>query len=281
MNEPIMKISKLSLKFGKKAVINDLDVQFQKKESVVIAGRNGVGKSTLLRCIAGVLLPDKGKIIFAQGITRAKIGFISDALSLFEDWSLQRAIDFHCRVFDIKEFQDSLIKQIGLNRNQKIKNLSAGQRVIFHLSLILSQKPELLLIDEILHLIDPYIRELFLDSLIEVMESYSPTIVMVNHTFTEIEKIPERVLIMEQGRFIVDEPIDQLKKKIKKVVSESPIPSELPCIFKKENGFYKEYFVYPFLEDFKSTYKYEFLDIDLTEIIKAFLGGSYDKERIS
>ncbi|OGF66824.1 MAG: hypothetical protein A2Y62_10600 [Candidatus Fischerbacteria bacterium RBG_13_37_8] len=86
---------------------------------------------------------------------------------------------------------------------------------------------------------------------------------------------------MEKGEFILDEPIDKLKEKVKKIVTDAGIPVELPCIFKKESGYYKEYFIYPFEEAFRKTWDHAFIDMDLNEIIKAFLGGSYDKERIS
>jgi len=279
MNEPILSLINISKGYGKKKVIENMTLEFQKGQSVVLAGQNGAGKSTLLRCMGGVSMLDHGEVRYGYGITKKQIGFISDALSLFEDWNLQQGIDFHCHVFGIKEFNDRLIKQIGLNRKDKIKHLSAGQRVIYHLSLILSQKPEVLLIDEIIHLIDPYIRELLLESLIEAIDSLQTTVIMVNHTFTETEKIPERVLIMEEGAFILDEPIEQLKSKMRKVVTETEITDGMPCIFKKMTGSFKEYFIYPFQPELAQHLPYEFLTLDLNDIVKAFIGGSYDKKR--
>lgn len=279
MNEPIITLNNISKSYGKKKVIENMTLEFQKGQSVVLAGQNGAGKSTLLRCMSGVSMLDRGEVRCGYGITKKQIGFISDGLSLFENWSLQQGIEFHCRVFGIKEFDDKLIQQIGLNRKDKIKNLSAGQRVIYHLSLILSQKPELLLIDEIIHLIDPYIRELLLESLIEAIDSLQTTLIMVNHTFTETEKIPERILIMEEGKFILDEPTEQLKSRIRKVVTEIELSAGMPCIFKKETGTFKEYFIYPFQPELATKFPYDYLILDLNDIVKAFIGGSYDKKR--
>ena len=248
MSQPIIETRNLSLGFSRKNVIDDLSVVFAKGEWAVIAGRNGVGKSTLLRCLAGVLLPDSGRVLRSEETPAKKIGFISDALSLFADWTVERAIAFHCRVFAGAEFDDRLLKRLGFSQKDRIRDLSAGERAILHLSLVLSQKPSLLLIDEVMHMLDPYIRDLFIEALIESMAASQATVLTVNHTFSEIDKIPDRVLVMDEGRFIIDESTETLRGKMKKVVSRDPLPEGLPCFFKKTDGIYKEYFIYPFHE---------------------------------
>jgi len=280
MSQKIVEVKNLGIKIGKKIILDDIQIQFQKGESAVIAGRNGSGKSTFLRCLAQVILPDQGEIVFSKGITKEKIGFISDQLSLFENLTVKQGIDFHNFVFEIKDFDYTLINELKLNLNQKIKNLSAGERTLYHLSLLLAQKPEILLVDEIIHTIDPYLREKFVEAVIDLMDRCQTTVIMVNHTFSEIEKIPERVLVMEKGKFILDEKCEDLGKKIKRIESDVEIAEEIPCIFKRELPFFKEYFVYPFEEELRKKFSYEYKDLHLNDIVKAFVGGQYVKERI-
>jgi ABC-2 type transport system ATP-binding protein len=275
MTENIVEVENLRVNIGKKTILDNVDLQLHKGEAVVIAGRNGSGKTTLLKCLAEVIYPDEGHIHYSRSVSRDKIGFISDQVSLLENLSLQQGIDFHKDVYSIKDFDDALLRELNLDLNQRIKNLSAGERILFHLSLILAQKPEILLVDEIIHAIDPYLREQFLEAVIGLLERNQTTLVMVNHTFSEIEKIPERVLIMEKGQFIVDEKSETLGKKLKKVVIESEIPEKIPCIFKRELTQLKEYFIYPFTENLKDKYSLDFKDANLNEIIKAFIGGQY------
>jgi ABC-type multidrug transport system ATPase subunit len=277
--EKIIEVKNFSVRMGKKKILDKIDIEFQKGESVVIAGRNGSGKSTFLRCLANVMLPDRGEIVFCNGITKEKIGFISDQLSLFEDYTVRQGIDFHSSVFNIADFDYTLVDELKLEMNQKIKSLSMGQRTLFQLSLLLSQRPEILLVDEIIHTIDPYIREKFLETVIDLMGSSQTTVIMVNHTFSEIEKIPERVLVMEKGQFILDERTENLSEKIMKIESDSKIPEEIPCILKKETEFFKEYFIYPFNEELKKKFPYEYKNLNLNDIVKAFVGGQYVKER--
>jgi ABC-type multidrug transport system ATPase subunit len=279
MSQTIVEARNLSLGYSGKKVIEGLNVAFAKGEWAVIAGRNGAGKSTLLRCLAGVLLPDAGTIVRTEETQPQKIGFISDRLSLFEDWTVERAVAFHRRVFVVPEFDDRLLKRLGLGPKDRIRDLSAGERAILHLSLVLSQKPRLLLIDEVMHMLDPYIRDLFIEALIEAMAVQQATVLTVNHTFSEIERIPDRVLVMDKGRFVVDETSEALRNKMKKVVSREALPDVLPCYFKKTDGIYKEYYIYPFREDLQAGHGMDFQDIALPEIIKALIGGGYEQKR--
>jgi ABC-2 type transport system ATP-binding protein len=277
--EPVITINDLCLRFGKKKVLDGVNARFERGEAVLVAGNNGAGKSTLLRCIAGIYHPGSGSIRLAPSIDRNKLGLISDKMSLFEHFILKEGIEFHSRVFNIKKFDDSLIKPLNIDMNQKIKNLSAGERALYHLSLVLSQEPDILLVDEIIHAIDPYLRELFLEGVIELIDRLQTTVIMVNQVFYEMGRIPERVLIMENGRFVLDEKTEDLFGKMKKIVTDKEISPDIPVIFKKVSSMYTEYYVYPFSEEMKTTHDCEFRGVDLTEIVKSFIGGYYAKKR--
>ena len=93
MNEDILNVSGLKVKIGKKTILDGIEVGFSKGECVLIAGANGAGKSTFLKCLAGVILPDKGEVSYRDGIGTEKIGFISDRLSLFENFTVKQGID--------------------------------------------------------------------------------------------------------------------------------------------------------------------------------------------
>jgi ABC-2 type transport system ATP-binding protein len=276
---PVITINDLGLRFGEKKVLNGINAAFERGEAVLVAGGNGAGKSTLLRCIAGIYFPGSGSIQFAPALDRRKMGLISDKMSLFENFTLEEGIAFHSRVFNVKTFDDSLIKPLNVDRNQKIKNLSSGERALYHLSLLLSQEPEILLVDEIIHAIDPYLRELFLEGLIELIDRLQTTVIMVNQVFHEMGRIPERVLVMENGQFVLDEKTEDLFGKMKKIVTNNEIQPGIPVIFKKESSIYNEYYVYPFSEEMRTAYDYEFRELDLTEIVKSFIGGYYAKKR--
>jgi ABC-2 type transport system ATP-binding protein len=267
----------LSFSYGKLKVFENFNLDIPEGQVCLITGINGVGKSTLLRLMAGVLRPAKGEIVFDEKLgddPRRKIGFISDILSLYESLTVSQSINLHKSVYGLSEFDDSLIRHTKIGHSQKIKELSTGQKTIFHLSLILSIEPEVLLIDEIIHSIDAYLRKVFLEQLIQLQSQRKITVVMVNLNFHDIEHMVERVILLKRGEVAVDEGIDGLKAKVKKIISASP-PQSIPVLSQVNYSGHSEFFVYPFQEGLRNQIEGDVVDLNLTEIISAFIGGEY------
>lgn len=275
----MIKLKNIGFSYGRQRVLDGLSLEVGKGEAVLITGINGTGKTTLLRVMAGVLLPQSGTVEFSEDLgndPRQKIGFISDRMKLYEDMTLSRAIEFHCSNFglEVAQYDMSLLEKTKLTLDKRVEDLSVGQRAIFHLSLILSTEPELLLIDEVIHSIDAYLREMFLDTLVDVMVKRTVTLVMVNLNYHDIEKLPQRVVLLKDGKVAVDETMDDLKRKVKKVVSQED-PGELPVLFSREWGGSTEYYIYPYDESAGQSIAGEVSDLNLNDIIKAFIGGEY------
>ena len=305
----MIKIKNLSFYYGKAKVFDNFNLDIQSGEVTLITGINGVGKSTLLRLMAGVLKPAGGEIVFeddmgservapaAHDVTkgysskkkssqenkisshsstdpRQKIGYISDNPSLYQSMKISQAIDFHRSVYKFDHYDDTLIKRTKISRDKKIKELSMGQRVIFHLSLILSADPKVLLVDEVLHSIDIYLRGLFLRELIKLLTEKKVTVVFVNLNFRDIENMVDRVILLKDGDIRVDEHIDDLKAKVKKVICDQP-PEGLPVLSFIDYSEQSEFFIYPFHDEHREMIEGEVADLDLTAIVSAFIGGEY------
>lgn len=275
----MINIKNLHFGYRKQPVFTDFNFEIEEGETVLITGINGTGKTTLLRLMAGVLFPQKGTVAYSPKLgdnPRAKIGFISDQVNLYTDMTLSSAIDFHSSVYNIPrgDFDMELIEKTKLKLDKRIRELSAGQKLIFHLSLLLSAKPEILLIDEVIHSIDAYLRELFLNRLLELIEERGITLVLVNLNYHDIERIPQRVVLLKDGRIEVDESIDSLKSKVKKVISTEEITG-IPVLYSRQFSDAGEYYIYPFEDDFREKIKGQVTDLNLTDIIKAFIGGEY------
>jgi len=278
MGKNLIEVKGLDVFYGRKKAVDDISVTFKKGEAVLIAGRNGAGKSTFLRALGKLIFPDNGSIDYSD-IPQTKIGIITDKMSMFEDLTLDEGIRFHTDIFGIQQFDHSILDHLGMDMRRKISALSSGERAIYHLSLLISQKPELLLIDEVFYLVDPYIRDIFIDSLIGLLDEGETTIVMVNHTFAETGRIPDRVIIMDEGQIIIDEERETLLSSVKKISSEMPEKIDMPVFFSRNTPFGSEYYVFPFEEAMVKDTKLFTEDVGLNDIIKAFLGGRYAKKR--
>lgn len=273
----MLEIRNLSFSYGRLRVFDNFNFCVPEGQVCLITGINGVGKSTLLRLIAGALCPAEGTINFNNKVgidLKRKIGFISDTLSLYENQTVAEAIDFHKSVYNISKFDDSLLRHTKLNYVHKIKELSTGQRTIFHLSLILSIEPDILLIDEIIHSIDAYLRKVFLEQLSQLLSQRRIIVIMVNLNYHDIEPIVERVILLKAGEIAVDEKIESLKAKVKKIVSTTR-PQYLNILSQINYPDHFEFFVYPFKDEYEGMIDGKVVDLDLTEIISAFIGGEY------
>ncbi len=273
----MINLKNISFAYGKNRIFENFNLQIRPGEAVLITGVNGTGKTTLLRLMAGVLFPSKGRVEYNESLEnnpRGEIGFISDSMKLNENMKIAGAIEIQSSVYGIKEFNRDLINKVKIKENQRIKELSRGQKILLHLSLLISSRPQIMLVDEVIHHIDAYMRDLFLQYLIAEMAQRQITLVMVNLNFFEIEKIPGRIILLRRGKILVDDSMEELKHKVKKVVSPEKI-SNLPIIYQREVSDLWEYYIYPYTSDLKINRGSRLIDLDLTEIIKAFIGGEY------
>lgn len=274
----MVTINDLKFGYGKKPLFNHFNFQVPPGQVCLVTGINGVGKSTLLRLIAGVLKPQQGKIEYDPRLgtsPRAKIGFISDSLSIYENLRVGRLIDLHLSVFNVKQFDDTLIRHTRISSRDKVRDLSKGQRTILHLALILSTQPELLLIDEVIHDLDAYLRKLFLDEVIRHLSEREVTVVFVNVNFHDIESLVDRVVLLKNGTIAVDEPITVLKEKVKRVLLAGELPAGIPCIYSLPRENFIEYFIYPYDESINQKISAEISSLNLNDIVAAFIGGEY------
>jgi ABC-2 type transport system ATP-binding protein len=270
----MIQINHLSVNFGKKKALDNLNLNIQKGESVLLAGAIGSVKTTLLRCMANVLFPQKGQIL----INNRKIGsssqeitaYIPASISFYDGLKVKEAIRFHGSFFP--NFSYLGIGEFALDQNRRIATLSKGEKTLFFLSLALSIQPEYLLIDDVIHFLDPHLREYFLKSILQLIEENQLSVIVAAQSSFEIEGIFDRLVLMDKGKVVINEPVDELKKKIVKIYSDR-MPAKLPVVFQKTWESMSEIFIYPYTTELKVEEKIHY--VSLSEILRAFIGGEY------
>jgi ABC-2 type transport system ATP-binding protein len=153
-------------------------------------------------------------------------------------------------------------------------SLSRGEKTLFFLSLSLSTSSEYLLIDDVVHYLDPHLRDIFLQSILQLIEEQKLGLVIATHSPLDIEGIIDRVIVMDKGKILLDESVETLKRVFIKIYSIEE-PQNLPVVFKKEYNGMKELYIYPYHSDMKIDNDIEYLD--LSEILRAYIGGEYDR----
>jgi len=266
----MIELRQVAFAYGKKKIFSGLDLVLNASETTLITGINGAGKSTLLRLMAGVLLPDQGEIIYHEALMpRPKkwIGFISDALSLYSDLTVQETLNFHQKMFAIDEMDESLLEHTKIDRKQKINQLSIGQKTIVHFSLIFSQRPKVLLIDEVIHGLDAYLRQCVIDRLLEFLENQELTVVFVNLNFHDIEFLVDRIILLKNGDILVDESLDVLKSQVRRGLAKEA-PKRGQILWQRRLGGETEWYIHGEAPG-------EGEGVNLTEIVAAFIAGEY------
>jgi ABC-2 type transport system ATP-binding protein len=275
----MIKVSNLSVRFGKVKALDNIDLSIEKGECILLAGANGSGKTTLLRSTAGVLFPGKGMITIdgkkVGHATRMKTAYISSSLSLYNTLTLKQAVSFHASFYP--GFSYRKIGDFIFDMNRKVGALSKGEKTLFSLSLALSTSPDYLLVDDVIHFLDPHLREIFLKTILQLLEENRLSVIIAAQSAVDIEGVLERVVILDRGQMVLDASVEALKRSFVRFYSEgSDVPDDLPVVFHRDWEGMNEYYIYPLPPGQKSIPPDRIEYLALAEILRAFIGGEYD-----
>lgn len=201
----------------------DLDVALDVERGAFIAltGPSGAGKTTLLRLLAGLVLPDAGRVRvgdtvwcdverrIAVPVQRRSIGFVFQDYALFPNMSVRGNVEYALRQRNRRNAGVEalrLLELVGLQQLAAVPpaRLSGGQRQRLALIRALARRPELLLLDEPLSGLDPELRRQLQDELRRLHDRFGTTTVLVSHDPGEVLRLCDRVLRLQRGRIVLD-----------------------------------------------------------------------------
>lgn len=197
------------------------NVSFEIPEGVIVGflGQNGAGKTTTLKCIMQSVLPDNGKITaFGMDITKNEtrckqlISFSSGTFEYYRNKKLQLITDVYKTFYDNwnQEDFDGYVKRFHLDLNKRVKELSAGMKVKFALSLAMSHDAKLFIFDEPTSGLDPIARDELLDVFRDIVDEGDKSILFSTHITSDLDKCADYVLFIKNGRIIFNEAKDAL-----------------------------------------------------------------------
>jgi molybdate transport system ATP-binding protein len=194
----------------------DINTTIEKGNLVTIYGKSGAGKTTILRILAGLLSPDKGEIKVnettwlntTQGINlkpqKRKIGFVFQDYALFPNMNVRENLLFALNKGNDTKTVDHLIEiiELGELQNRKPETLSGGQKQRVALARALVQKPAILMLDEPLSALDSEIRFKLQQYILTVHKEYKLTTLLISHDISEILRMSDKVLELDNGKII-------------------------------------------------------------------------------
>ena len=233
----LMTLENISKSYSEKILLKDISLGINEGEKIGIIGVNGIGKSTLLKIIAGVEVPDDGTIIKAN---RVRVEYLPQNPDYNEDFTVlqqvfkgtssemkllleyeetltalsnnyndnlnSKLISFQEKIdalnlWDLESEAKAVLTKLGItNFNQKVKELSGGQRKRVSLASALITPCELLILDEPTAGLDPKGRDDILEQIKLLHEKYKMTIVLVSHSMEDVGKLAQRIVVMNKGK---------------------------------------------------------------------------------
>jgi ABC-2 type transport system ATP-binding protein len=241
MNDFVIEAKNLTKYFGANLVVNSLNLQIRRGAIYGLLGRNGAGKTTTIKMLMGFLRPTRGRSTVlgcdSQALTpdiKRRVGYLAEGHPLYTWMTIRKIARFTASFYS--SWNHSLFEQIieyfDLPMDQKIRHLSHGQRAQVSLALVLAPEPELLIMDDPLLRLDAVVRREFLQAMIEVIQKEGRTILFSSHILSDVERVADRVAIMDRGVLMADCPTDTLRERIRKVrlrfEGAIPTPIEIP-----------------------------------------------------
>ena len=208
-SEYVIETAALSKRYGRKLALDRLDLRIPRGRIHAIVGANGAGKSTLFRILLGFLPQTAGEARIlgrdSQRLTpqdRARIGFVNEEHTL-PGWmrvAQVSAMQKHMYPRWNQSAFDGVIGHYNVLPEQKISQLSRGERAGFNLALALAQGPELLVLDEPTLGLDVVAKRAFLESLMYSNAAEQCTVIYCSHQMEEIERVADNLIILERGQ---------------------------------------------------------------------------------
>ncbi len=221
----MIELINLTKKFGDFTAVNEVNAKIEDGCIYGLVGSNGSGKSTLLRLLSGVYYPDSGNIsvdgfeVFNNPKLKSQIFYLPDAPYFFKNATIKEMAEFFeglYPTFDKARF-DHLKSVFPISTTDKIDNMSKGMQRQAALMLALSTNPKYLLLDEAFDGLDPVMRSVLKELLIDGIETNRMTVIIASHNLRELEDLSDHIALIHQGHLLFSDSLDDVRSNFHKI----------------------------------------------------------------
>lgn len=221
----LVKCTNLTKKFDNKTILNNINLTIKPNKIIGLLGKNGTGKTTLIKLINDLLTPTSGEILIngkKPGPESKKIiSYLPERTYLDKSMTIKETLTFFSdfyQDFNINKAK-KLLKDLDLNEEQKLSKMSKGMLEKLTLILVMSRKAQLYILDEPLGGVDPATREYILNTILTNFNE-NASIIISTHLIEDIEKILDEVIFIDKGKIILNSPTDKLREKENQSIDE-------------------------------------------------------------
>lgn len=214
----LLKCIHLNKHFGDKQVLQDINLTIPRGKIIGLLGKNGTGKSTLIKMMNGLLTPSSGKVLVNGkeiGVDSKKIiAYLPERSYLDKSMSVEKTLAFFEDFYENFDGEKArkLLADLDLDVKQKLAKMSKGMQEKVRLVLVMSRKADLYILDEPLGGVDPATRDYILDTILRNFHD-GASVLISTHLISDIEKILDEVIFIDKGKIILTDSALALREK--------------------------------------------------------------------
>lgn len=214
----LVKCNNLCKQFDNKKILKDINLTISRGKIIGLLGKNGMGKTTLLKLINDLLTPTSGEVLIngeKPNVNSKKvISYLPERTYLDKSMKVSEIITFFDEFYDNfdKEKAIKLLKDLDLDINSKVSKMSKGMQEKLQLILVMSREADLYILDEPLGGVDPATRDYILDTILSNFKE-GASVIISTHLISDIERILDEIIFINKGEIMLSASADELRKK--------------------------------------------------------------------
>jgi ABC-2 type transport system ATP-binding protein len=221
----MLEIKNISKSFDGFDAVKNASISVSEGTIHGIIGENGAGKTTIIKCAAGIYKPDSGEItvdgmpVYDNPQAKSLIGYVADSNSYFGMYTIKQMIKFYKGVyksFDEKRFNE-LNEIFSLDVKKRINQLSKGMQMRLALMLNMSIHPKVLILDEPTSGLDAIAKNAFNDMLISLVDEEKTAVLISSHHLSELERLCDSISLIKNGDIYYQSNLDEIKSSVRKL----------------------------------------------------------------
>lgn len=239
--DAVLQLVDVAVRRGRRQVLGQISFTLGRGSVAALVGRNGAGKSSLLACLAGLAPIAAGSMRVAardpwreRRALMAEVAYVPEVPDAPPTARVAALVAFDSAVaadWD-QDGVDRRLARAGIGQRARAGELSRGQKTQLALTLALARRPQLLLLDDPTLGLDPVARRVLVDELIEELAERGPTVLLATHDLDLAERFADRLLILAGSKLVLDESVDTLRQRIRRISLDpsTPVPPELEVL---------------------------------------------------
>ncbi len=219
-SQSVVRVENASVRYNKDLVVDSVSFEVAGGSVFALLGRNGAGKSSLIRCLLGLQRPTTGRVlVFGEDVWKhrarlmARSAYVPEACDAPGQLRVRDIVAFHRSMY--ATWNEGAVRErlnrFGVSESAAVSALSKGQRALFTLALALGNRPELLVLDDPTLGLDVVARNDFFSDFIGELADRGTTVILTTHDLAGVEGIADRVGILQGAHLALDGDVEQLK----------------------------------------------------------------------